>query len=98
MENNIVKNYREILMTSLKRNLVHLGCDGVQLLVWDVEDLLYELLLLLQRPGHLLVLPPQLLYGRDHGLGQQHLVRGVHHNLAGVDQLPTDILKHINFR
>ena len=83
--------YRENWLAPLKRSLVYLGSYGVQLLVGDVEDLLYELLLLLQRPGHLLVLPPQLLDGGDHGLGKQHLVRGVHHHLAGVDQLPADI-------
>ena len=66
--------------------------DTLQLLVRNVEDLLDQFLLILQSPGHLLVLPPQLFNRSHHRLSQEDLLTGVDHDLTGVDQLSSKYL------
>ena len=63
-------------------------CDGLQLLVRNIQNFLYKFLFLLEGPGHLLVFPPELLDGSDDWLGKEDLVARVDRHLSGGNQFP----------
>ena len=58
--------------------------------MWNIQNLLDQLLFLLQSPGNLLVFPPELLDGSEDWLSQEDLVAGVDGDLRWVDQFPGD--------